>query len=77
MILKCQTNTIPMPPANRENASCSACGSGGFAVPGVLLLSFAHICYTTNMSGNQFFPDAQNFVIRGGTFMAADIVCDA
>ena len=49
----------------------------GFAAPRVPLLSSAHICYATNMSANQFFPDAQNFVIRGGTFMAADIVCDA
>ena len=49
----------------------------GFAAPRVSLLSFSHMCYATNMSGNQFFPEAQNFVIRGGTFMAADIVCDA
>ena len=37
----------------------------------------APICYTTNMSEKHVFPGAQNTIIRGGTFMAADSVSEA
>jgi len=45
-----------------------------FAAPRYSLLSLAHICYATNVSGNQVFQGAQNVVIRGCTSMAADTV---
>jgi hypothetical protein len=53
-------------PVHRQNAAnrCS-------------LRSFACICYATNMSGNQVLQGAQNFVISGCTFNAADTVRDA
>ena len=37
---------------------------------------FRPICYATNMSAKQVLQGAQNVVIRGGTFMAADTVRD-
>ena len=60
-----------------ENASCSARGRREFTAPRFSLLSFARICYATNMSGNQVLRGAHNVVIRGGTFMAADTVRNA
>ena len=39
-------------------------------------LSFAPICYTSNMTEKQVFQGAQNVVIRGGTFNAAETVSE-
>ena len=41
------------------------------------LLSFAPICYTSNMSEKHILQGVQNVVVRGGTFMAADTVSEA
>ena len=49
----------------------------GLGTPEFSLLSSAPICYATNMSGKHIFPGAQNTIIRGGTFMAADSVREA
>ena len=62
---------------NAEDASWSARGRMGFVAPRFSPLSFAHICYATNMSGNHVLQGAQNVVIRGGTFIAAHTVRDA
>ena len=41
------------------------------------LLSFARICYTSNMSGKQVLQGAQNVSISGGTLINADSVGEA
>ena len=66
-----------VPRQNAKDASWSACGRMGFAAPKFSLLSSAPICYATNMSGKHVLQGAQNIVIRGGTFMAADTVSEA
>ena len=52
-------------------------GGTGLAAPKFSLLSSTPICYASSMSGQQIFQGAQNVVIRGGTFMAAETVRDA
>jgi hypothetical protein len=60
----------------RQNAKMPRV-AGRLLHPKFLLLSFTPICHASNMSAKQVLQGAQNVVIRGGTFMAADTVSEA